>query len=355
MFGSGLYEKKAPKTTITRPSSTAHLLVDSGDRFDPANTAAQNAVQQYNNFIITKNQNLLQGAFNRIQLTDMRFPWAIPNINARNNKIIVLANSTDIINDSVVVEITEGYYTGAELATAVQSQIIADCSGVAAGIVNLLVTYNARGEGEFEFSMTTGTGPFTLEILPYSANAAEAADPGFWVSSNQLMKAMGFDELTGSTDLYTIPIVGGNASLLYTDFVDIVSEQLTNFQKVKDISTNNTVPRQAMIERLYITNETSQNDPANVPGTYPFTIMRQIRTPKSIRWSGEHAIGQIDIKLYDMFGQPLYQPSQQVSLPTARQLASGRFKSKVLKSGATVFEADLPMPNFQLTLLASED
>jgi len=355
MFGSGLYNVKPPKTVVTRPSSTAILGVDSDDRFNSSQTSAQNAIQKYNDFTINKNQNLMQGAFNRIQLTDIRFPWAIPNINARNNKMIILPNSTDIIEDSVVVEIPEGYYTGAQLAAKVEQQIIADCSGVAADIVYLIVTYNARGEGEFEFSMTGGTGPFSLEILEYTESPQQAADTGFWVSSNQLMKTMGLDELTGTTDLYTLPIIGGNASLLYTDFVDIVSEQLTNFQKVKDITTNNTVPRQALIERLYITNEISQNDPANVPGTYPFTIMRQIRNPKSIRWSGEHSIGQIDIKLYDMFGQPLYQPTQQVNLPTARQLASGRFKRKVLKSGAITYEADLPMPNFQLTFLASED
>jgi len=357
MFGSGLYNVKPPKTVVTRPSSTAILALNSKDRFSLDGSAQSNSLQQYNDFTINKNQNLMQGAFNRIQLTEMRFPWAIPNINARNNKFYVWANTYDI-NDLVLVTIGEGFYTGAELATAVEKQIIADCSGVAAGIVNLDVQFNPRGFGEFEFSMTAGTGPFSFDIFQYSDSIT---DPGGdsdaeWISTNQLMKTMGLYQLSGTTDLYTTPLQGGTAPMLYTEYVDIVSEQLTNFQKVKDITTNVPTARQALIERLYITNETSQNDPANIPGTYPFTIMRQVRTPKSIRWSGEHSIGQVDIKLYDMYGQPLYLPTlPDVALLTPRQLASKLFKKKVLKNGLEVFVVYVPLPDFQLTFLASED
>jgi len=355
-----LYDKPSPSTVTTRPNTTAILAINSADRDNPDVSEQQNFTsQRYNDFVITKNQNLLQGAFTRVQLTEIRFPYAIPNINTRNNKVFVIPNSTNI-DDVVEVEIPEGFYTGSELATALQTQIIADCSGTT-GIDLLEVTYNETGAGEFKFSMPSGSPTFTLIFLPYSTEQQPDAY-ATWGQTNQLMKTIGLDILSASTNLVTYPIIGGSAPMLYTDYIDIVSEQLTNYQRVKDGNTASRLPRQAIIERLYITDESSQNDPTTIPGTYPFTIMRQINTPKTIRWSGEHAIGQIDIKLYDMYGQPLYLPQTIINSPditayfgSITNKLSYKIKSKKLKSGDTVYTVDTPLPNFQLTFLASEE
>jgi hypothetical protein len=346
MHHSQLYDVASPKTVVTRPSTTAYMCINSADRLDPNVSAEQNQFQRYNDFVITKNQNLLQGAFTRIQLTDVRFPYSIPNINPRNNKFYVLANSADIA-DVVLVTIPEGFYTGSALAAKLQSEIITTVTTAnppgSAGIANLLVEYDVVNEGEFSFAMTVGTGPYSFALYPYSPNIADLNE-SVWISTNQLLKTIGLDYFNGTTDLYTIPIVGGTAPMLYTDYIDITSQQLTNYQRVKDNSTTRTVPRQAIVERLFINNETSQTTPPNIPGTYPFIIYRQIKNPKTIRWSGEHSIGQIDIQLYDMFGEPLYVPTQTITTPLLR---------KGYRSTTQTIET--PQPNFQLTFLASED
>jgi hypothetical protein len=346
MNHSSVYDVACPETVITRPSANAYMCINSADRLDPNASATQNNFQRYNDFVITKNQNLLQGAFTRIQLTDIRFPFSIPNINPRNNQVYVLANSTDIA-DVVLVTIPEGFYTGTGLASKLQSEIISAVTTAnppgSTGIGNLLVTYNTGSLGEFKFEMTAGTGPYSFALYAYADNIADLNE-SVWISTNQLLKTIGVDYFNGSLDLYTTPLIGGTASMLYTDYIDITSQQLTNYQRVKDNSTTNTVPRQAIIERLFINNEVSQTTPQNIPGTFPFIIYRQIKNPKSIRWSGEHSIGQIDIQLYDMFGEPLYIPSQSITTPLLR-----------VGYRSTTQTIETLLPNFQLTFLASED
>lgn len=340
MYGSGLYEVKPPRTIINRPSSTAHLLLDSGDRFDPTNNAAQNALQAYNNFVITKNQNLLQGAFTRVQLTEVRFPWAIPNITPFNNRVTFAIDAS-----AAIVNVAQGFYTGVQLAAQLQTEIRGN-TFLPASRATICVTYNdisggnpvapntAFESGGFQFynSDAGATNALSISSAP-RISGNYTGDPAYGAS---LLWTLGFPQNTTTTvaNGYTSTLKSWNAPLLYTQYVDIVSEQLTNFQRVKDLTTQNLIPRQSVICRLYVSDETSQNGPLDVKGTAPFVIHRQIHTPKAIRWSGDSSIGQIDIKLYDMWGNPLYTPV----------------------GGSKIFDnVPYAMPDFQLTFLASED
>ena len=98
--------------------------------------------------------------------------------------------------------------------------------------------------------------------------------------------------------------------MTYTDYIDITSDVLTQYQELTDTSTDSTNPNH-IICRLYIANETStaSTDASGspvLPGTIYTMIHRQFVNPKVIRWNGQNSIDRIDIRLYDDQGRPLY-------------------------------------------------
>jgi len=90
----------------------------------------------------------------------------------------------------------------------------------------------------------------------------------------------------------------------YTQYIDICSPTLCQAQNVRDGNTNQFSIHRDLICRLYISNEVSlfQTDPT---GTRPFTIHRQFKNAKVMKWSVDRSIDAIDIQLYDQFGNPL--------------------------------------------------
>jgi hypothetical protein len=317
-------------TVISTPAPNSLLVIDSGDRFNPSQTVAvnnANPTAQYNNFVISRNQNLTQGAFTRIGLTEIRFPYTIPNVNDTNNAMWVNIAGTGWN----VITVLEGFYTGAELASAIEAEIIALPGGT-----GITVTYDANGR--FSFAEASPPPGQTLSLSPVDLTTAQT--PITINSKRSLLDLIGMPPVnfTATADLTTTILYGAVADLKYTDYIDIVSFQLTNNQRVKDVSTQNLIPRNAIITRLFIEDETSQNRladsptiPAVVPGTFPFTIYRQYKNPKMMRWNSVGAVGQIDISLFDMYGNRLYVPT--IPLGTAPE----------------------PLPDFQLTFQLSED
>jgi hypothetical protein len=323
-----------PMTVVSTPSSNALLVIDSGDRFNPSQTVAvnnANPTAQYNHFVIARPQNLIQGAFTRVGLTEVRFPYCIPNVNETNSSMWVKISA----NAWAEITLFEGFYTGAELATAIETQIQSLPGG--AGIS---VTFDS-GTGRFSFFDPAPAPGLTLALSPVDLTVPKL--PIVINSQRSLLDLLGMPPIhfTASANLVSGLIQGGIADLKYTDYIDIVSSSLTNNQKVKDTSTQNLIPRNAIITRLFIEDETSQNrladisggTPSLIPGTFPFTIYRQYKNPKMMRWNNTvGAVGQIDISLFDMYGNRLYVP--------------------VAVLGQTAQE---PIPDFQLTFQLSED
>lgn len=345
-------------TTIRYPTS-AQLCLDSADRIDPKATLQQNSYQRYNNFTITKNQNLIQGAFKRVTLSEIRFPYAIPNINPRNNTLLIAFGDSTTLANPVYLPITinEGFYTGAELATALTTAITSlEYNGnpypYASTMTCTWNDKNASGkDGAFIFASSqqgTATDYIYLFIKGNPANGDYQDQFLSLLGMAQPFIPTTYDCRTpfipaGETASSGAPLETGVAPLIYTSYIDIVSQQLTNFQRVKDTSTQATIPRLGILYRLFIVDEASENNPDLIFGTFPFTIYRKLVIPKVIRWSGEHAIGQIDISLYDQFGEPLYIPKQIAYLPVP------------FAPGYAEEFFDVPQQDFQLTFICSEE
>ena len=118
-----------------RNPSTANLGVSSIDRYgtnvyvqgeqNPANTATLSSPYD---FSIGQNQNLMNGFFTRLAVSEVQFRWTMPTLTSRNNKIYITSGGTDYL-----ITVPEGWYdigagasSAGNLAYAFQQQVIGD-------------------------------------------------------------------------------------------------------------------------------------------------------------------------------------------------------------------------------------
>jgi hypothetical protein len=315
-----------------RPSSTALLVLDNNDRAyytaipganppDTNYTVGGETVgsgvyasigQPYNNFRLQKQQPLLQGGFQRLTVSEVNWNYNIPNVNDYTNTFWVELS----ISAFTKITIPNGYYTGTALATAVQSALNTAYTGFATWVV----TYSTTTLGFTITGTVTGGGSGSTRLYPYDPNFAPPTSLG-----TTLLDIMGFNAKTN----YGYLIQAGNttlssvgASLLYTKYIDIISNKLTSYQKVTDQSSRRSGGSNVVC-RFYIT------DNVGLPSTFspsPYIINRQFTNAKSIKWDKNTQIDWLDISLLDDSGRPLY------------------YNDQTLMSG-----------DFQITLLASED
>jgi hypothetical protein len=275
------------KAVTVRPSSTALFCIDSRDRYKTV-IEEQNANKSAYDFTIYKNESLLNGFFTRIGLTEIVFPYYIPNINDKTNTILMIYDG----GAEVPVVLKNGFYNPTDLAAALQQALITAGADAAT-----TVTYTAFGN--FEIDASTGH-----DIILFST----VEGPNEWSL---------FDLLGGNLDWVTAAqVLGGTITRCrYTEYIDITCSQLTYNQDLKDGSSAPIV--RDMVARVYIETENDQVAPVwngtkvviptveTIPGCYPFTIYRQFKTPKMIMWNNTQPIGNLKIELFDSRGNPL--------------------------------------------------
>ncbi len=332
------------KRQISDSPASSFLVLDSADRSTATSTTGQSLAiprtQPFNNFKLQKPQNILQGGFNSLKLTEIRFPYALPNVVKGINDsfwITLWRTSTNITTQITVLAGFNTYYTGDALAQAVQNRLNASAVGTVAAGTTWTVTYQEGG-----IIITAGIVAANEDFTLYPINPTLIGTAP--LSTNSLLNVMGFDPL-GNWDYLTVNLPGTGdvlyrastwAPLTYTTYIDFVSNNLTKYQDVTDASTR-TNSTGAIILRLYIDDETSKvpentynssgvitSSNFGTAGSFPFVIHRQFMNPKIFKWNSTAAIDSIDIQLYDDRGQLLNVPEE-------------------------------GCPNFQLTFLASEE
>jgi hypothetical protein len=333
------------KVAIDRSPSDALLLINSADRSSSTTSTGQILVppytQPYNNFRLQKPQNMVQGGFSRLKLTEINFPYAIPNINDYTNsfwvQIVNPASPPSLITQKI--SILNNYYSGQDLANT-----LAGITGE--GVMNngtypaisttpgytWIVTYlpkshtNVSQYGGFQIICNLTASPYTpipFKIFPSDPNTIGSVP----IAPKSMLSVMGFNPLTNWNYLTSFSQSKQSlyASLSYTSFVDVVSKKLTYYQRVAD-GTTNLAGQSEVICRIYVADEISAAGTQGVyyngesdalfnpvvyqanlpPGSAPFLIHRQFMCPKSFRWDPNTAIDWFDISLYDDVGQPLF-------------------------------------------------
>jgi hypothetical protein len=122
---------------------------------------------------------------------------------------------------------------------------------------------------------------------------------------------------TTAAPTFYITATGSAPNFLPTDYVDIVSQALTNYKTAKDTNSTLSAPT-AVLGRIWLTEGASNfgnsglgtqipNVPAdlNSMGSQPITLTKTWYNPNWCEWSPNQTINTIDIKLLDMWGQTL--------------------------------------------------
>lgn len=306
-------EREQEHATTVRPSATSLLCVDSADRSRSVVASQFETVSPYR-FTIAKKQNILTGFFRRIALTEVVFPYYIPNINPRTNTIKIIYNG----GAEQTLTLDDGFYTPTVLAATLETEL-----QTLTGNPAVTVTYV---NGIFVIDVQAGN-----DIIIFSPT-----------------DTYGLFDLLGGTDAWINPggqiLISRVTRCRYTDYIDIVCNQLTYNQELKDGSTSEII--RDVIARIYLEGENDQPIPVNVksaatdvedtvPGTYPFTIYRQFSTPKYIEWNKDMPIANLTFEVYD---------------DTGALLSGNNFE---VVTG--VAAPDYLLPNWRMTLLVSED
>lgn len=291
--GAPLPIYSAKDTAITqRPPSSSLLCIDSEDRYGTTAGArvspAAGSTSPYD-FTITKTENIMSGFFTRVAVSEIVFPWTVPNINPKTNKIRVSFNG----GAPTEINITPGFYTPAALAAAVQVAVRA--INVALNVFT--ITYGASGAPLFEYNTNNAT---TVAFYPIVANSA--GFPYDLTLTRQLFDVLGFNN---SNSVEITSNFGGATYCQAVRYVDIVSPQLTYNQALKD-TMSQPVARDVLC-RVYLgepAGSQSTVPPSSAsfcpPGCAPFTIYRQYATPKYIQWMPNQPVGgAIQFRVFD--------------------------------------------------------
>ena len=298
-----------------RPSSTALLTIDSEDRFKDYNTARivltdSNAPNNSPyDFTIVKNESIMNGFFTRLGLTEVVFPWAIPNINAKTRQIIVSYGGTNAI-----LTLSSQFVKPFDLAAKIQAAVRTISSGLSA----FTMTYGIAPSQEFPaFQYSNAALPMSFSPMPYNTTAYP-----YGSQTKQLFDVLGF---TSANKIDSSGAVVGTYTLAQaTRYVDIVCSQLVYNQNLKDTTTQ-TVARDSLC-RLYVGDANgfganmSYPSSSNFtpPGTVPSVIYRQFQTPKMINWTPNQPVGNLRFQVYDDAGAILTESvaGSGISIPT---------------------------------------
>lgn len=288
------------RAVTVRPSSTAVFGVDSDDRY--ANFGVRRTAPTYPfSFQISKNEALLNGFFTRLAVSEFRMYWTLPNISKAwgNNTLQIFI--TGGAANPYTISIPDGSYGLESLMATIQDLVRAIDDGGPALLPGFTAVPQVNG------STAYGSG---------------SATTWYWVAPSEKTRTL-YDMLNlvnTSPATAAVSQGGGVANLRPTDYIDIISPQLTYNQDLKDGSSAPTV--RDMLVRIYLDESVNSLDrittnlftaagAANgtqVPaydvtdftnGSTPFTLYRQFPYPKQIKWNDTQPLGNIAFEMYD--------------------------------------------------------
>jgi hypothetical protein len=311
--------------TIRQPS-TALLCIDSEDRW--ANyTQRRNATPgSYNyspyDFIITKNESLMNGFFTRLAVSEVVFPWVVPNINKTTNRIKMTYN---IGEDDIVKYVTldQGFYPGFLLSAEFISKVIDAADGDLDDFNCRYDDVNGLG-GQFVYETGDPDKGVSFQPMTYQPNPSLPGYYEFQDNVKQLFDLMAFGNI--NTEL-AVSASGSFTFCQATRYVDIVCSQLVYNQALKD--TMSQPSARDVLCRVYLGNNfryvqdpaapvESSKEVGYAPGTFPTIVGVQYSTPKQIQWVPNQPVPSgLRFQVFDDNGIPLNELFDLSIIPSA--------------------------------------
>jgi hypothetical protein len=311
---------------ISKPATLTNAAIDiiqtvtSSSALQPVsnslNSQYSNGTPPAYNFTIQSPGALIYGYINKMIVSQVQIQYNIPTICQGRNDTIYIQGFVGG-NPPEEVEIPFGFYTPAELAAVLQVQIRNTVLGAAA-----LIDVAFDNSAGFIFTSTS------VPAQPFGFPAIETLQifPGLVISAdkiNNILKTYRTLGITiansGAFPPPTEQVSGDYPTFLYTPFIDICSEVLTNYQKVKDTNTSPGKSK-GVIARVYLSGAGNpQITTANSAlGSAPFVMTIDLNNPKVIRWSPDVAVPSIDLQVTDQYGE--YIPGADFGFSTEFQM-----------------------------------
>lgn len=304
----GLIEQMVENPGVPmRQPSVAILTVDTADRQRYDATGFRTDNSPVNSLYINKQQPTLQGYFTRIALTELNMKWAIPNVNGYNKTFTVFVEAiyTGGYEGEITCTVPEGFYTPTTLATALAIALNTTAQAAPYNILPADFLWNVRYNPVEQGGNTNSFVVENIAAAPLQSNPFTIIPKNIG-SRDDLLNMMGF---SGLVEGVSPQFYGSFASMLYTPYFDVVSNQLTKKQQVRDNSTS-FITGQNLLARIYIAPDSIQPVPTaetNILGCRPFTLYREFIIPKQIYWDTKEFLNVIDLTLQDYKGNVLYE------------------------------------------------
>jgi hypothetical protein len=313
-FEENTSTRRAPKSSL--------LLINSKD-------SKINGVQNgtYNNYFINTQKIVGLGQIKRVGVSEVIFPWITPNVNNGYNynptpnpdplepptqpsgtNTFVFAGLVAGVVQCFYVKLPERFFSAADATTSLLARLnslafLKNIDGTPAtslyGVFN--VQYNTNSDGLINIANNL---PFVICTIPKQYE-------GVYTINSYLSELMGFipkkfDSITAA-NFTTVARYTGNFPLMtYTTYVDVCSNALCKFQKLKDSLTQYSYTN--VICRIYFTTPTNlENFPFGQQPCPSFYV--KFSNVKFMEWNPDQMIGGIDIQYFDDKGQPLYIPT----------------------------------------------
>lgn len=228
-------------TVTVRPSATAVLAIDSDDRYPNYRVRRTNPTYPFS-INIQKNENILNGFFRRLALTEFRLNWTLPNISqVWGNSVIELAyvltaNISSSPPTVTLIVVPDGFYGAEELANQLQKNMREQT-----GNLNWKVITKNEDDDVLSFIAPTGYSFFFSDL---ATNERELCD---------LMNVPVFPiTIVGPSPAtnYSVVVNSGVPNLRPMDYFDLVCSELSYNQNLKD-TTSAPIYRD-MITRIYL-------------------------------------------------------------------------------------------------------
>lgn len=261
--------------------TNGYLLLNSRDR---------NPNEDVVNFRLTGQSYFASGDIDSMAVDSVSFQYAIPNVNIRNNQIIIKVGLSEY-----TATMPEAFYNIEEFRLALE------------------VTLNS----------TASTAVFTVD---YDDAGGTITDPQrlnkrfkivstelfYFVKtnlSNDLAKMAGYTY----DEVYELEKIGGYNDIQYTSFIDIISDSLHQYAYINDedsgAKTTNILVRVIPdVDKLRFTSNGEDDDGGIL--TRPVNIHFEIINKKWITYLPTRNLAQIDLRLQDEYGDELYNPDK---------------------------------------------
>jgi hypothetical protein len=337
------------KVSADAPSNFQDIYLETKfkDGRNPNNPVNFNNTQNTfpgNRFQLFANQPFIYGNIKTIAIAQLQMYYAVPTITPNNNKFYIINQSAYSAGQPWLATITipVGFYTEVELCSMIQFLVeqsaifphgwtcqINNEFASGTNITRQDIIWEAADDPDGDNVFWCFYNPFDDDPDPLLTltDAQKAALLRTYDTLSIGRGECGFpgiiDPEFSSNDpiKYTSPM-----KLLYTAYVDILSNLLTKYQDVKDSDTK-PLKQSNFIARVYLNSQGSPQTVGSVaaaPGSRPFYVVATLSNTKVIQWSEDEAVYNMDFELRDQYGNLLY------------------------------WDSDLAPTEFQLTLLCSE-